>query len=64
MLHHSPTAGLLRPAYAILLDRDSRSLILCIRGTHSRQDMFTSLIGGRARLLGGSLGGLVAGTLI
>jgi hypothetical protein len=46
VLYHSPTAGVLRPAFAILLDRKSRSLILAIRGTHSRQDMFTSLIGG------------------
>lgn len=45
VLHHSPVAGLLRPAYAIVLDRPTRSLILIIRGTHSRQDMFTSLIG-------------------
>lgn len=43
VLVHSPRAGLLRPAYCVVLDTEARSIILCIRGTHSRQDMFTSL---------------------
>lgn len=46
ILSHSPTAGLLRPAYVIFLDRASHKIILCVRGTHSRSDMFTSLTGG------------------
>jgi hypothetical protein len=46
ILAHNPTAGLLRPAYAIVKDTTTRQVILCVRGTHSRQDMFTSLTGG------------------
>jgi hypothetical protein len=42
---HCPTAGLLRPAYCIVVDAPSAAIVLCIRGTHSRQDMFTSLTG-------------------
>lgn len=48
ILRHSPTAGLLRPAYVIVRDRLTREIILCVRGTHSRPDMFTSLTGGCA----------------
>jgi hypothetical protein len=45
ILAHNPTAGLLRPAFAIVKDTTTRQVILCVRGTHSRQDMFTSLTG-------------------
>ncbi|WIA22227.1 hypothetical protein OEZ85_004555 [Tetradesmus obliquus] len=45
ILAHNPAAGLLRPAYAIVKDTTTRQVILCVRGTHSRQDMFTSLTG-------------------
>eukprot|EP00882_Tetradesmus_deserticola_P015060 GHRQ01016032.1.p1 GENE.GHRQ01016032.1~~GHRQ01016032.1.p1 ORF type:complete len:240 (+),score=88.82 GHRQ01016032.1:354-1073(+) len=45
ILAHNPTAGLLRPAFAVVKDTTTRQVILCVRGTHSRQDMFTSLTG-------------------
>jgi hypothetical protein len=45
ILAHNPTAGLLRPAFAIVKDTTTRQVILCVRGTHSRQDIFTSLTG-------------------
>jgi hypothetical protein len=45
ILAHNPTAGLLRPAFAIVKDTTTHQVILCVRGTHSRQDMFTSLTG-------------------
>jgi hypothetical protein len=45
IISHSPIAGLLRPAYVILKDPASREVVLCVRGTHSRSDMFTSLTG-------------------
>lgn len=45
VIKHSPTAGLLRPAYVIFRDTQSQTIILCVRGTHSRSDMFTSLTG-------------------
>lgn len=45
VIKHSPTAGLLRPAFVIFKERASHTIILCVRGTHSRSDMFTSLTG-------------------
>jgi hypothetical protein len=45
---HSPTAGLLRPAYVIVRDQLSSAIVLVVRGTHSRSDMFTSLTGAAA----------------
>ena len=40
------TAGLLRPAYVIVNDHRLRCVVLCVRGTHSMKDLFTSLTGG------------------
>ncbi|GLC75379.1 hypothetical protein PLESTF_001630500 [Pleodorina starrii] len=40
-----PTAGVLRPAYVVLCDHCLRAVVLCIRGTHSMKDLFTSLAG-------------------
>ena len=39
------TAGVLRPAYVLVNDRALRCVMLCIRGTHSMKDLFTSLAG-------------------
>eukprot|EP00879_Flechtneria_rotunda_P007784 GHRR01008157.1.p1 GENE.GHRR01008157.1~~GHRR01008157.1.p1 ORF type:complete len:391 (+),score=97.99 GHRR01008157.1:158-1330(+) len=61
ILWHNPTAGLLRPAYVIVKDRPTQSIILCVRGTHSRPDMFTSLTGAVKPHHAVSPGGVVLG---
>lgn len=55
ILAHNPAAGLLRPAFAVVKDTTTRQVILCVRGTHSRQDMFTSLTGEQLQLAGSLL---------
>jgi hypothetical protein len=44
-LVHNPTAGLLRPAFAIVVDPSCQEVLLVVRGTNSRADLFTSLTG-------------------
>ena len=46
MLAQQSNAGLLRPAYVLIADQQMRSILLCIRGTQSTKDLFTSLAGG------------------
>eukprot|EP00798_Chlamydomonas_sp_ICE-L_P018827 gene18827-25373_t len=43
VLVHQHSAGLLRPAYALIADESAESIVLCIRGTTSLKDLFTSL---------------------
>ncbi|PSC74205.1 lipase class 3 family isoform B [Micractinium conductrix] len=38
-------AGVLKPSYVLVRDRQLRTIVLAIRGTHSFKDMFTSLTG-------------------
>lgn len=38
-------AGVLKPSYVLVRDRQLRMVVLAIRGTHSFKDMFTSLTG-------------------
>ena len=45
VLVHQHSAGLLRPAYALIADEAVESIVLCIRGTQSMKDLFTSLAG-------------------
>ncbi|MEW5308838.1 MAG: hypothetical protein WDW38_000768 [Sanguina aurantia] len=45
VLKQQPLAGLLRPAYVLVEDKELRSVVLCIRGTHSMKDLFTTLAG-------------------
>ncbi|CAL8464467.1 g4002 [Coccomyxa elongata] len=40
-----PMARMLKPSYAIVRDRQLKTIVLAIRGTHSLKDMFTSLTG-------------------
>jgi hypothetical protein len=43
ILAHAPTAGLVRPAYALLKDASLQRIVLVVRGTHSVRDVFTNL---------------------
>ncbi|GIL77084.1 hypothetical protein Vretimale_3141 [Volvox reticuliferus] len=45
IIKQQPTAGVLRPAYVVINDHALRCVVLCIRGTHSMKDLFTSLAG-------------------
>ncbi|KAK9825386.1 hypothetical protein WJX81_007825 [Elliptochloris bilobata] len=45
LLLQAPRAGVLKPSYVIVRDRQLASIVLAIRGTHSVKDMFTSLTG-------------------
>ena len=45
MLSQQSKAGLLRPAYVLIADEQMRCILLCIRGTQSTKDLFTSLAG-------------------
>lgn len=40
-----PKAGILKPAFTILLDRDRQCILLLIRGTHSIRDTLTAATG-------------------
>ncbi|EIE19233.1 alpha/beta-hydrolase [Coccomyxa subellipsoidea C-169] len=40
-----PMARMLKPSYAIVCDRQLKTVVLAVRGTHSLKDMFTSLTG-------------------
>lgn len=44
------TAGLMRPAYVVSRDEDLKAIVLCIRGTQSMKDLFTSLTGAARRV--------------
>ncbi|XP_008807374.2 uncharacterized protein LOC103719764 [Phoenix dactylifera] len=45
VLLQEPKAGLLKPSFAILRDRNSKCLLLLIRGTHSIKDTLTAATG-------------------
>lgn len=45
VLLQEPKAGLLRPAFTILCDRNSKCFLLLIRGTHSIKDTLTAATG-------------------
>lgn len=40
-----PKAGILKPAFTILMDHESKSFLLLIRGTHSIKDTLTAVTG-------------------
>lgn len=45
VLLQKPKAGLLKPAFTILCDKNSRSVLLLIQGTHSIKDTLTAATG-------------------
>ncbi|KAG2727007.1 hypothetical protein I3760_01G140100 [Carya illinoinensis] len=45
VLLHKPKAGLLKPAFTIIRDKDSKCFLLLIRGTHSIKDTLTAATG-------------------
>lgn len=45
VLMQEPKAGILKPAFTILLDRDKKTILLLIRGTHSIRDTLTAATG-------------------
>lgn len=45
VLLHKPKAALLKPAFTILCDKNSKRLLLLIRGTHSIKDTLTAATG-------------------
>lgn len=45
VLLQKPKAGLLKPAFTILCDRNSKCILLLIRGTHSIKDTLTAATG-------------------
>ncbi|KAK3189114.1 hypothetical protein Dsin_028675 [Dipteronia sinensis] len=45
VLFHKPKAALLKPAFTIIRDRNSKCLLLLIRGTHSIKDTLTAATG-------------------
>ncbi|KAJ4886730.1 hypothetical protein Rs2_26478 [Raphanus sativus] len=46
VLIHEPKAGILKPAYTVLVDHNSKCFLLLIRGTHSIKDTLTAATGG------------------
>ncbi|KAK6278538.1 hypothetical protein POUND7_018805 [Theobroma cacao] len=45
VLLHKPKAGLLKPAFTIIRDKNSKCFLLLIRGTHSVKDTLTAATG-------------------
>ncbi len=45
ILFQHATAGLLRPAWVLIRDDELHTVVLCVRGTQSLKDLFTSLTG-------------------
>lgn len=45
VLLHEPKAGLLKPAFTIIRDKDNKCFLLLIRGTHSIKDTLTAATG-------------------
>ncbi|KAA3455675.1 Sn1-specific diacylglycerol lipase alpha [Gossypium australe] len=45
VLLHKPKAGLMKPAFSIIRDKDSKCFLLLIRGTHSIKDTLTAATG-------------------
>ncbi|KAF6156087.1 hypothetical protein GIB67_007462 [Kingdonia uniflora] len=45
VLLHEPKAGILKPAFTILADKNTKSFLLLIRGTHSIKDTLTAATG-------------------
>ncbi|XP_072953763.1 uncharacterized protein [Typha angustifolia] len=45
VLIQEPKAGILKPAFTILIDQSTRSILLLIRGTHSIRDTLTAATG-------------------
>ncbi|PPD99868.1 hypothetical protein GOBAR_DD03121 [Gossypium barbadense] len=45
VLLHKPKAGLMKPAFTIICDKDSKCFLLLIRGTHSIKDTLTAATG-------------------
>ncbi|XP_051192203.1 uncharacterized protein [Lolium perenne] len=45
VLMQEPKAGILKPAFTILIDRDRQCILLLIRGTHSIRDTLTAATG-------------------
>ncbi|KAF8393638.1 hypothetical protein HHK36_021884 [Tetracentron sinense] len=45
VLLHEPKAGILKPAFTILSDKDTECFLLLIRGTHSIKDTLTAVTG-------------------
>ncbi|XP_078433087.1 alpha/Beta hydrolase fold-containing protein [Wolffia australiana] len=46
VLLQEPKAGILKPAFTILIDKSTKCIILLIRGTHSIRDTLTAATGG------------------
>ncbi|KAF8081414.1 hypothetical protein N665_0887s0006 [Sinapis alba] len=46
VLIHEPKAGILKPAYTVLVDHNTKCFLLLIRGTHSIKDTLTAATGG------------------
>ncbi|KAL2234832.1 uncharacterized protein LOC105163073 [Sesamum indicum] len=42
---HEPKAGILKPAFTVLVDHKTKSFLLLIRGTHSVKDTLTAVTG-------------------
>ncbi|GAA0186168.1 hypothetical protein Leryth_012591 [Lithospermum erythrorhizon] len=45
VLLHEPKAGILKPAFTILINHEAKSFLLLIRGTHSIKDTLTAVTG-------------------
>uniref|UniRef100_A0A0D9VLU1 Fungal lipase-like domain-containing protein n=1 Tax=Leersia perrieri TaxID=77586 RepID=A0A0D9VLU1_9ORYZ len=45
VLMQEPKAGILKPAFTVILDRDKQCILLLIRGTHSIRDTLTAATG-------------------
>ncbi|ESQ48584.1 hypothetical protein EUTSA_v10020264mg [Eutrema salsugineum] len=46
VLIHEPKAGILKPAFTVLVDHNTKCILLLIRGTHSIKDTLTAATGG------------------
>ncbi|KAL1212079.1 hypothetical protein V5N11_028286 [Cardamine amara subsp. amara] len=46
VLIHEPKAGILKPAFTVLVDHNTKCFLLLIRGTHSIKDTLTAATGG------------------
>ncbi|CAA7024635.1 unnamed protein product [Microthlaspi erraticum] len=46
VLIHEPKAGILKPAFTVLVDHNTNCFLLLIRGTHSIKDTLTAATGG------------------
>ncbi|KAL0380575.1 UNVERIFIED_CONTAM: Sn1-specific diacylglycerol lipase beta [Sesamum angustifolium] len=63
---HEPKAGILKPAFTVLVDHKTKSFLLLIRGTHSVKDTLTAVTGAvvpfhHTVVCGGGVSNLVLG---